>query len=56
VYALPAVWLTTQPGYKIEHIWYLSIVAAVTQMTVSVLLLRKQMRLQLGSPAATQPA
>jgi putative MATE family efflux protein len=56
VYALPAIWLTTQPGYKLEHIWYLSIVAAVTQMLVSVMLLRKQMRLQLGSPAATQPA
>jgi Na+-driven multidrug efflux pump len=56
VYALPAIWLTTQPGYKIEHIWYLSIAAAVTQMTVSVLLLRRQMRQQLGSPALTQPA
>ncbi|MET0534509.1 MAG: MATE family efflux transporter [Steroidobacter sp.] len=55
IYAIPAIWLTTQPGYKIEHIWYLSIAAAVTQMTVSVLLLRKQMRLQLGSPV-TQPA
>jgi putative MATE family efflux protein len=56
VYALPAIWLTTQPGYKIEHIWYLSIAAAVTQMTVSVLLLRRQMRHQLGSPGVTQPA
>jgi putative MATE family efflux protein len=56
VYALPAIWLTTQPGYEIEHIWYLSIAAAMTQVIVSVLLLRKQMRLQLGSPAATQPA
>jgi putative MATE family efflux protein len=56
VYALPAIWLTTQPGYKIEHIWYLSIAAAVTQMIVSVLLLRRQMRHQLGSPGVTQPA
>jgi putative MATE family efflux protein len=56
VYALPAIWLTTQPGYKIEHIWYLSIAAAVTQMVVSVLLLRRQMRHQLGSPGVTQPA
>jgi putative MATE family efflux protein len=56
VYALPAIWLTTQPGYKLEHIWYLSILAAVTQMIVSVLLLRRQMRHQLGSPAVSQPA
>lgn len=56
VYALPAVWLSTQPGYKLEHIWYLSIFAAAVQLAVSLVLLRKQMRLQLGSPAATQPA
>jgi len=56
VYALPVIWLSTQPGYQIEHIWYLSIFAAVTQMIVSVVLLRRQMRQQLGSPAVTQPA
>ena len=56
VYALPAVWLTSQPGYKLEHIWYLSIFAAAVQLAVSLLLLRKQMRLQLASSAATQPA
>jgi putative MATE family efflux protein len=56
VYAVPAIWLSMQPGYKLEHIWYLSILAAVVQLTVSLVLLRKQMRLQLGSPAATQPA
>jgi putative MATE family efflux protein len=56
VYGLPAIWLTSQPGYKLEHIWYLSIAAAFTQMIVSVLLLRRQMRHQLGSPAVTQPA
>jgi Na+-driven multidrug efflux pump len=55
VYALPLVWLTSQPGYDIEHVWYLSIAANVVQATISVTLLRKQMRLQLGS-AATQPA
>ena len=28
VYALPAMWLTSQPGYKLEHVWYLSIAAS----------------------------
>jgi Na+-driven multidrug efflux pump len=55
VYALPLLWLTAQPDYKIEHVWYLSIMASAVQAVVSVTLLRKQMRLQLGSPA-TQPA
>lgn len=55
VYAVPLVWLTSQPGYDIEHVWYLSIAASAVQAVISVALLRKQMRLQLGSPA-TQPA
>jgi putative MATE family efflux protein len=56
VYAVPAVWLSLQPGFKLEHVWYLSIAAACVQATISLLLLRKQMRVQLRSPAATQPA
>jgi putative MATE family efflux protein len=55
VYAMPLLWLTSQPGYKLEHVWYLSIAASVVQAMISVTLLRKQRRLQLGSPA-TQPA
>lgn len=55
VYALPVIWLTSQPGYELEHVWYLSIVSNIVQAALSVTLLRKQMRLQLGSPA-TQPA
>jgi Na+-driven multidrug efflux pump len=55
-YALPAIWLTQQPNYQIEHVWYLSIASNVLQAVISVMLLRKQMRLQLGSPVATQPA
>jgi len=55
VYAIPLLWLTSLPGYQIEHVWYLSIVASAVQAVISVSLLRKQMRLQLGV-AATQPA
>ena len=51
VYAVPLVWLTSQPGYKLEQVWYLSIAASAIQAVISVMLLRKQMRLQLGSPA-----
>lgn len=56
-YVAPVAWLTTQPGYKLEHVWYLSIAAAALQAVISVALLRRQMRLQLGLPGATtQPA
>ncbi|HEY0686482.1 MAG TPA: MATE family efflux transporter [Steroidobacter sp.] len=55
LYALPLIWLTSQPGYQLEQVWYLSIAASAVQAILSVTLLRKQMRLQLGSPV-TQPA
>lgn len=55
IYALPLFWLTAQPGHQLEHVWYLSIASSAVQLVISVTLLRKQMRLQLGSPV-TQPA
>ena len=48
-YVLPTMWLATQPGYKLEHVWYLSIVSMGVQAAISFALLRRQMRLQLGS-------
>jgi Na+-driven multidrug efflux pump len=50
-YVLPAIWLTRQPYYKLEHIWYLAIAATAIEAGLSLVLLRKQMRLQLGSPS-----
>jgi Na+-driven multidrug efflux pump len=56
-YVVPVAWLTTQSNYQLEHVWYLSIATAALQAVISVALLRRQMRLQLGSPGATtQPA
>lgn len=49
-YALPVIWLISQPDYKLEHVWYLWMAATVVQAALSLVLLRKQMRLQLGSP------
>ena len=30
-YSLPAIWLSTRPGFRIEHVWYLSIAATTLQ-------------------------
>lgn len=54
-YVLSTVWLTAQPDYKLEHLWYLSIAALGVQAAISFALLRRQTRLCLGS-VATQPA
>jgi putative MATE family efflux protein len=41
-YAVPAVWLSTCPGFRIEHVWYVSIAATTLQAALSVWLLRRE--------------
>ena len=41
-YSLPAIWLSTWPGFRIEHVWYLSVGATTLQATLSVWLLRRE--------------
>ncbi|WP_454644287.1 MATE family efflux transporter [Bradyrhizobium liaoningense] len=43
-YSLPAIWLSTQPGFRIEHVWYLSIAATTLQAGLSLWLLRREFR------------
>jgi putative MATE family efflux protein len=54
-YAIPAIWLSAQPGLRIEHIWYLSVATMLLQTAVSLALLRIQLRERLrGIPAPAQ--
>lgn len=46
-YSLPAVWLSTLPGFRIEHVWYLSIATTTLQAGLSVWLLRREFRKRL---------
>lgn len=55
-YAVPAIWLSMQPGFKIEHVWYLSVATMVLQLFVSGWLLRNLMRTQLGAISGAKPA
>ncbi|KJC61125.1 multidrug transporter MatE [Bradyrhizobium sp. LTSPM299] len=41
-YAVPVVWLSTQSGFRIEHVWYLSIATTTLQATLSLWLLRRE--------------
>jgi len=43
-YSLPAIWLSTQPGFRIEHVWYLSIATATLQAGMNLWLLRREFR------------
>jgi putative MATE family efflux protein len=46
-FMIPAIWLTTVPGYRIDQVWYLSVASVWLQAAISVLLLRRTMAVRL---------
>jgi putative MATE family efflux protein len=50
-FAVPAMWLSTRPGFQLRQIWMLSVATVLVQLTVSLLLLRREFRLRLNPPA-----
>lgn len=46
--AVPAFLLSRMPGFEIRWIWYLSVVAVALQMSLNLLVLRREFRLRLG--------
>ncbi|MGQ0682895.1 MATE family efflux transporter [Bradyrhizobium sp.] len=49
-YAVPVIWLSTRPGFAIEHVWYLSIVTTTLQAALALWLLRREFRKRLAPP------
>jgi Na+-driven multidrug efflux pump len=49
-YAVPAIWLSTRPGFAIEQVWYLSIATTTLQAGLSLWLLRGEFRKRLAPP------
>jgi len=47
-FALPALWLSHQAGFRIEQVWYLSVATVALQLILSLLLLRSQLRRRLA--------
>jgi putative MATE family efflux protein len=48
IFALPAVWLSHQPGFQLAQLWYLSVATVVVQAILSVVLLQIQFRKRLA--------
>ena len=46
-YSLPAIWLSTRPGFRIEYVWYLSNATTTLQAVQSLWLLRREFRKRL---------
>jgi putative MATE family efflux protein len=55
-FVLPAVWLSTQPGFSLNQVWYLSVTTVTLQALTSFALLRWELRRKLGAPAAVANA
>jgi len=49
IFALPAIWLSSRPGFELVQVWHLSVATVALQALVSLLLLRAQFRARLGS-------
>lgn len=54
-FALPAVWLSTRPGFELVHIWYLSVVTVLIQAGMSYWLLQRELGKRLAG-MVPQPA
>ena len=48
-YVVPTLWLSAQPGFRAEHIWYLSIATTTLQALLSLWLLHRELRKRLAS-------
>ena len=56
IIAVPVLVLARMPNFELRWIWYLSVVAILMQLTVILLLLRREFRLRLDTmPAAPLP-
>ena len=52
-FALPAVWLSRQPGFQLHHVWLVSMASVALQAVFSLWLLRRQFQLRMQRvPAA----
>ena len=48
-FLVPAVWVTSRPGFTLDELWYLSVATMFLQAGVSYLLLRREFGRKLGT-------
>lgn len=52
-FALPAVWFSRQPGFELSDLWWTSVASVLIQMTICLLLLRRELRLRMPPDPAS---
>ena len=51
-FAIPGIWMSTRPGFRIEDLWHLSVATMLLQACFSCVLLRMQFRERLAPMGA----
>ena len=51
LFAVPAVWLSRQAGFRLVDLWHLSVATVVLQAMLSLALLAREFRVRLGRQA-----
>jgi putative MATE family efflux protein len=54
-FVIPALWLSTRPGFTLTQVWHLSVATVALQAATSLLFLRREFRRRLGGAPAAQP-
>jgi len=52
IFALPALWLSTRPGFQLVHVWYVSLASMFVQAGIAFLLVRHEFSRRLVPLAA----
>jgi putative MATE family efflux protein len=55
-YALPVIWLSARPGFRMEYVWYLSNLTTALQAALSLWLLHLEFRKRLAPLKSASPA
>ncbi|HVH36293.1 MAG TPA: MATE family efflux transporter [Tahibacter sp.] len=57
-FVIPAIWLSSRPGFQLHHLWWLSVTTLALQAVMSWLLLQREFRRRLPQlvPRAAAPA
>ncbi|MEM8929549.1 MAG: MATE family efflux transporter [Acidobacteriota bacterium] len=55
-FVLPAIWMSRQPGFGLEQLWYLSVATVGLQALISLVFLRREMNRRLTEPTELSEA
>jgi MATE family, multidrug efflux pump len=55
-FALPVLWMSTQPHFELIHVWFVSVASVALQAIFSLWLVRREFRLRLPTAAVSAPA